>query len=662
MIELAEVLLTVLALGLLVPAAVLAVECTASLWPARPTRLSRGPRPRVVVVVPAHNEAARIGACLTALGRQLATDDRVIVVADNCVDDTAARAREHGATVLERNDAERPGKGYALLHALDAIATAPPDVIVVIDADSVTHAGFVETLSRAAASTHRPVQAAYFPELPSQPGALDRISALAFVAKNVTRPRGLARLGLPCLLTGTGMAFPWRVIRGAPIAGAKTAEDMRLAADLSMAGHPPTFCPEARLVGPLDKWKDGATLQRTRWEHGHLETLFDRVLPLLLAALRQRRPALLALALELSVPPLSLWALLWTIAATFAVGLASMGRPLLPLGLVLTGGLLVAGSVLVAWARDGRQLVPARVLLATGWYVTHKLPVYTAFLRRRQTQWALTGLAPLRDSVTPTRGADVAAPNPHVLRIGPCQVHAMSEADLVQRVVDRLDAGQGGWIVTLNLDHLWHFARDPEYAALCARGTFAVADGMPLVWASRLQGMPLPERVAGSNLIGSLSAAAAKHGRSIFLVGGMPGDAEAAAAALRARHPELRVAGVRGAGDGGQPADLADDLRKTRPDIVYVSLGKIVEERLIERLRESLPGVWFIGVGTSFAFLSGRVRRAPPWMRQSGLEWIYRWAQEPARLTGRYLRCIPLAIRLLGTAAMKRGRRTVGLQ
>lgn len=659
MIELAEALLTVLALGLLVPAAVLAVECTASLFPARPARLSRGPRPRVVVIVPAHNEAARIGACLTALGRQLATDDRVIVVADNCVDDTAARAREHGATVLERNDAERPGKGYALLHALDAIAAAPPDVIVVIDADCVTHAGLVETLSRTAASTDRPVQAAYFPELPSQPGPLDRISALAFVAKNVTRPRGLARLGLPCLLTGTGMAFPWRVIRGALIAGAKTAEDMRLAADLSIAGHPPTFCPEARLVGPLEKWKDGATLQRTRWEHGHLETLFDRVLPLLLAALRQRRPALLALALELSVPPLSLWALLWMIAATFAVAMASLGGPLLPLGLVLTGGVLVAGSVLVAWARDGRQLMPARALLAAGSYVTHKLPVYTAFLRRRQSQWALTRIAPSPGPVTP---AGAAAPNPHVVNIGPCQVHAMSEADVVQRVVDQLDAGRGGWIVTLNLDHLWHFARDPEYAALCARCTFAVADGMPLVWASRLQGTPLPERVAGANLIESLSAAAAKYGKSIFLFGGMPGDAEAAAAVLRARHPELRVAGVCGAHDGGPPADLADHLRRTRPDIVYISLGKIAEERLIERLRESLPGVWFIGVGTGLGFLSGRVKRAPPVMRHSGLEWVHRWTQEPARLTGRYLRCIPLAIRLLGTAATKRGRRTVNLQ
>jgi N-acetylglucosaminyldiphosphoundecaprenol N-acetyl-beta-D-mannosaminyltransferase len=184
---------------------------------------------------------------------------------------------------------------------------------------------------------------------------------------------------------------------------------------------------------------------------------------------------------------------------------------------------------------------------------------------------------------------------------------------------------------------------------------------MPLVWTSRLQGTPLPERVAGSNLIASLSAAAAKFGKSVFLVGGMPGDAEAAAAALRARHPELHVAGVRGDAPEGSD-DLVEDLRRLRPDIVYVSLGKIAEERLIERLRESNSDAWFIGVGTSFGSLAGRVRRAPRLMRNVGLEWVHRWTQEPARLTGRYLRCIPLAIRLLGGAAIKRARRTAGLQ
>jgi N-acetylglucosaminyldiphosphoundecaprenol N-acetyl-beta-D-mannosaminyltransferase len=226
--------------------------------------------------------------------------------------------------------------------------------------------------------------------------------------------------------------------------------------------------------------------------------------------------------------------------------------------------------------------------------------------------------------------------------------------DLVRCVLDRLRAREGGWIVTLNLDHLWHFQRDAAYAALCARTTFAVADGMPIVWTSRLQGTPLPGRVTGADLVSSLSAGAARDGRSIFLVGGMPGVADAAAAVLRSRHPELRVAGVLTGCEGWEPAQIAERLRAAGADIVYISLGKIVEERLIDRLREQLPAMWFMGVGTSFAFLSGHVSRAPHWMRAAGLEWLYRWAQEPRRLTRRYLRCIPLAVRLLGAAAFRR--------
>lgn len=659
MIEVIELLLIVFAVGLLVPAAVLLVECAASLWPARPVNELRDLRPRVVVIVPAHNEAGAIDVCLAALAPQLATQDRVIVVADNCVDDTAERARAHGAHVLERNALERPGKGHALLHALKALAAAPPDVVIIVDADSVPQAGLVEMLAYAAAQTGRPVQAAYFPALPSQPGPLDEISALAFVAKNVTRPRGLVRLGLPCLLTGTGMAFPWEVIRAAPIAEAKTAEDMRLAIDVSLAGYAPTFCPAAHIVGPLERWKDGVTLQRARWEHGHLETLVERVVPLLLTALRRRSLSLVALALELSVPPLSLWALLWTIAALLAGGLALFGGRLLPLGLILFGGLLVVGAVLIAWVRDGRALVPARVLIATGWYVARKLPLYASFPRRRQSQWTLAGFHSNADTGSTDRIDGVAAASPPAVRIGSVRIHALSEADVVRHVIDRLGAGEGGWIITLNLDHLWHLARDAEYATLCARGTLAVADGMPLVWVSRLQGTPLPERVAGSYLIESLSAAAAQHGKSICLVGGLSGDAEAAATVLRARYPALRIAGVCDARIAAQPAALADDLREMKADIVYLSLGKIAEERLIERLRGSLPDVWFMGVGTSFAFLSGRVKRAPRWMRRSGLEWMHRWTQEPARLTTRYLRCMPLAIRLLGSAAVQGGRKLV---
>ena len=582
-----------------------------------------------------------------------------MVVADNCADDTAARARERGATVLERDDPKRWGKGYALLHALEAIAAEPPDVVLMIDGDSTMGAGLVGTLSRAAASARRPIQAAYLPQLPRQPRMLDRLSALAFVTKNVTRPTGLARLGLPCLLTGTGMAFPWTVIRAAPIAGDRTAEDMRLAVDLSIAGYPPSFCPEALIAGPLAPWKEGPTVQRTRWEHGHLETLAAGIGPLLGAAIRDRRPELLALALELGVPPLSLWALLWTIATTLSLVLIVGGGSGRPLGVLLTGGLFAATAVLIAWARDGRSFVPARMLGATAWYVVRKLPVYATFPWRRHARWAAASAGPPDGpAAAPTGHGDAAAPTSlaTVTIGGLCDVHSVSEADVVHRVIDRLAVGEGGWIVTLNIDHLWHLERNPEYAALCARATVAVADGITLVWSSRLQGTPLPERVAGADLISSLSAAAAHHEWSIFLMGGMPGTADGAAAALQARHPELRVAGVLSECDGWDPEDIAARLRAARADIVYVSLGKIAEERLIDRLRERLPGTWFMGVGTSFAFLSGQVRRAPHWMREGGLEWVHRWAQEPARLTGRYLRSIPLAIRLLGAAVVRRAR------
>ena len=659
MIALLDVALAAIALGLLVPAAVLLVECAARLLAAPPARPSRRGRPSVAVIVPAHDEAARIDACVASLRGQLAGEDRVVVVADNCADDTATRAREHGATVLERNDDRRRGKGYALRHALDALAAAPPDVVIVIDADSAIGPGLVETLAHAAAETRRPVQAAYHPELPPQAGPLDRLSALAFAVKNVTRPTGLARLGLPCLLTGTGMAFPWAVVRAAPIVGDRTAEDMRLAVDLAIAGHPPVFCPDAHVAGPLLKWGGPPTLQRTRWEHGHLETIAGSVRPLLAAAVRGRRLDLVALALELAVPPLSLWAVVWAAGAALAAISPLVGGSAVPLAGFLAGALFVAGAILIAWARDGRAFAPARTLPATVGYVLRKLPMYASFPRRRQSTWAFrevgSGVRPAGAAAIARAAAAAPAAPPTVTLGGLCEIHSIGEADLVEWVLDRIDAREGGWIVTVNLDHLWHFQRNPGYAALCARATLATADGMPLVWASRLQGTPLPGRVAGSDLVSSLSAAAAKRGRSVFLVGGMPGVADAAAEVLRTRHPELRVAGVLSECEGWDPAEIAERIRVAHVDIVYISLGKIAEERLIERLLEKLPGAWFMGVGTSFAFLSGHVRRAPRWMREAGLEWLCRWGKEPARLTPRYLRCMPVAMRLLGGAAVRSG-------
>jgi N-acetylglucosaminyldiphosphoundecaprenol N-acetyl-beta-D-mannosaminyltransferase len=239
------------------------------------------------------------------------------------------------------------------------------------------------------------------------------------------------------------------------------------------------------------------------------------------------------------------------------------------------------------------------------------------------------------------------------------RLHALDEAQCVKHVLDASLAGRGGWIVTPNLDHLRRLARDATLRERYRRADLAVADGMPLVWAARLQRTPLPARVAGSDLIWSLSGAAAECGRSVFLLGGDPGTAEAAATELRLRFRALRVAGTACPEPGfeqrrGSLAALARRLVDARPDIVYVALGSPKQEALIERLRVSLPAAWWMGVGISFSFVAGDVQRAPPWLRRLGLEWAHRVAQEPRRLARRYLvDGLPFAAGLLARSALR---------
>jgi N-acetylglucosaminyldiphosphoundecaprenol N-acetyl-beta-D-mannosaminyltransferase len=187
-----------------------------------------------------------------------------------------------------------------------------------------------------------------------------------------------------------------------------------------------------------------------------------------------------------------------------------------------------------------------------------------------------------------------------------------------------------------------------------------VADGMPLIWASRLRGTPLPERVAGSNLIWSLTAAAARRGASIFLLGGNPGAAEACAERMRADYPDVRIAGLLAPPHGFEKDPRAIDeivqtLRDAAPAIVYLALGFPKQEELALQLASQMPATWFVGVGISFSFVGGEVRRAPRWMQSAGLEWVHRLVQEPRRLFRRYvIDGLPFAARMFLDALRSR--------
>jgi N-acetylglucosaminyldiphosphoundecaprenol N-acetyl-beta-D-mannosaminyltransferase len=221
-------------------------------------------------------------------------------------------------------------------------------------------------------------------------------------------------------------------------------------------------------------------------------------------------------------------------------------------------------------------------------------------------------------------------------------IDAMTEEQVVAQVVDRSLNDEGGWVITPNVDHLRSYRRRPELRRYFHSADLLLADGMPLVWASRLQGTPLPERVAGSDLIWSLSREAARRRASVYLVGGNPGSAEAAAGVLRDAAPGLEVAGAHSP-PMGFLEDAAERRRSERfvaeanPDIVYVGLPLDKQVELIPRLRERLPHAWFLGLGISFSFVCGEVSRAPDWMRSTGLEWIHRLVQEPQRLGRRYV-------------------------
>lgn len=236
----------------------------------------------------------------------------------------------------------------------------------------------------------------------------------------------------------------------------------------------------------------------------------------------------------------------------------------------------------------------------------------------------------------------------------------VTEAQAVTHLMGHLDAGRGGWVITSNLDHLLRAGRDAEFRAMLDEADLVVADGTPLVWASKLQGTPLPERVAGSSMVWTAAQAAAKQGRSVYLLGGDPGTAEAAGDILVKKYPGLRLAGtfcppMGFEKDPAQMAAMAESLRASGADLVYVALGSPKQERLIREIRGVLPDAWWLGIGISLSFICGEVKRAPVWVQKMGLEWLHRMVQEPRRLAKRYLvDGIPFAMVLLSSSLWRR--------
>lgn len=389
-----DTLLIVLALLLLVPALTFSVQVLLA-FPraAQPLPAQAPARPASVVLIPAHNEAAGIVGTLHSVIPQLGPDDYVLVVADNCTDDTADRAREAGATVVERSDAQRRGKGYALDHGirwLESQATAcrpAPAVVIFVDADCSLGPGSLERMAREAVWRDKPIQVLDLMHAPPGAPLQARVAEFAWLVKNQVRPLGLRALGLPCQLMGTGMAMPWELIRKAQLASGHLVEDMELGLSLARAGQAPVYCPEASVHSYFPSHEGGSQAQRRRWEHGHLSMIRTRGLPLLARALLTANGTLLAMALDVCVPPLaSLVAVQGALALLLSVYALVSGQ-MLALSIVLAGWVAVSVAVITAWRRFGRQVIGTGELAAIPGYVLGKLPIYFDALMGRRAGW-----------------------------------------------------------------------------------------------------------------------------------------------------------------------------------------------------------------------------------------------------------------------------------
>jgi cellulose synthase/poly-beta-1,6-N-acetylglucosamine synthase-like glycosyltransferase len=347
----------------------------------------RGERHPIAVLMPAHDESAMIAFALRSIRPQLSAADRLLVVADNCSDDTAAIAAAEGAEVIERCDTVHRGKGYALDFGVRHLELNPPDIVMIVDADCEVSPGSVDLLTRLCSKSERPVQAAYLMHAGQDAGLKMRMAEFAWVVKNRVRPEGLRRLGLPCQLMGTGMAFPWQRIKAATLATGHIVEDLKLGLDLARAGAPPLYCPEAVVSSAFPTSIQGVQTQRTRWEHGHLSVILSEAPHLLLDSLKSGNTDLLAMTLDLCVPPLAL--LVLVVGCVWTVGVIDycLTRAVIPLAVSSVAAVLIAGSILLSWNAYGRQTVSFGDLFLGFLYPLQKISLYLKFLVSRQMDW-----------------------------------------------------------------------------------------------------------------------------------------------------------------------------------------------------------------------------------------------------------------------------------
>lgn len=345
--------------------------------------------PQTVIVMPAHNEEKVIAETLICL-HGLSPKIQVLVVADNCTDQTASIAKDAGARVVERTSAELRGKGYALQFGLNQLRELPPEVVIVLDSDCSTTPLDMHRLSLACVRVSGAVQGIYLMHAPVGGSISSKVAEFAWLVKTKIRPMGWRPWGGTSQLMGSGFALPWSVAASLDLASGHIVEDMKLTLELAQSKQAPVFVTDSQVSSVFPTGESAQATQRRRWEHGHLSMVLTSVPRALLQGFATLNFQLVSVALDFLVPPLSLLVLMIVFLLLLAVGQVVVFSVSLPAVLIFCMASALLLSVSMVWAKWGQEVLTARELLSVPTFILRKMGLYVGFLKRRERNWTRT--------------------------------------------------------------------------------------------------------------------------------------------------------------------------------------------------------------------------------------------------------------------------------
>ncbi len=641
---------------------------------------------RFAILVPSHDEEEVIDNTLVSLGNIDYPRDKydIVVIADNCSDRTAEIARSHGVIVLERSDEINKGKGQALRWCLDQLKARETayEAYVIIDADTVASSNLLYVMNDYLEAGAVCVQCSTL--VTPQPGAWSpEMTRIGFLLHNYVRPLGKKALGLSMGLNGNGMCLSAELLSSMPWSAYSRVEDLEHALQLAIKGVGVVFAPEAHVHAIMPADSRLAESQRRRWELARFSIIKKYAWPLISAAMKRRSVVIFDMFMELITPAfVNLFALtasalilnilvvafgarsafLWIIPAYAAAVLLEVYH--------VIGGLKVANADRAAY----------RALMNAPKYALWKMRLYfNTMLKGDDKVWLRTArerivrkynsAQPNDSSMKSDRDTDYGIGPPRRQtdrvfsfqpRIMSVRIDTLNRDEVMGKIGEFLKDSRLHTIATVNPEFVMTARKDREFLRILNHADLNIADGFGVQLAMQMMYGKVCERITGVDLTWGLAALAAARGYSIFLLGAAEGVARKAAMKMRERYPALKIAGHY----SGRPDEegLVQCINATNPDILLVAFGAPKQEKFIFRNRTFLSAKIAMGVGGTFDYIADEVPRAPVWMRQMGLEWLYRLANQPER-AGRILTAtvrFPIAVASYDFAKSSVARRVLG--